>query len=203
MPVDNTGGPCNNNVNQGHIITNCYLNTESPCGVDQLGTTMQMINRATLPGVKSNHKDNLQGTTCDTDKLDNTGQDGHDTTPVTDRSDRRSKDEKKKTTKPVKMGKRNRPNKNKEINRTVELKLLAVNCRSLANKTASVREIFEQEKIDVAVLSEVNIKKEAPRVKGYRVFSNLSTKRFHGVCVYVHNSLGPHTLRTPRELRKV
>ena len=103
----------------------------------------------------------------------------------------------KRTGRRSRKSRKNLTGKSEENNNTAELKIMAVNCRSLANKKSSVQEILDQEKIDVAILSELNIKKEAPKMKGYRAFSNLSSRRFHGICVYLHNSLGPYTLRIP------
>ena len=83
---------------------------------------------------------------------------------------------------------RKRPGLTNDWNKTVEIKLLAANCRSLANKLASIMQILEVENIDVAVLSEVNLKKTVPQIKGFRAFTNLSQRRFHGVAVYMANS---------------
>ena len=173
-PVDTTGGRNYNILNgEPHCdvdlpdinrlnITNAHIDykgehnsnstnkgQKGDGGVDKVDITGLITNKAKITGSKCNHREKQQETPDLKVTRGKTGTNRQMPPKLKERKDRRSKGHRWN---PPVQGKGRKPrrkmknqlNKKEETNKTVELKLLAANCRSLANKKASVREIFDQ-----------------------------------------------------------
>ena len=75
-----------------------------------------------------------------------------------------------------------------------EINILHSNISSIQNKRESLHETLLRENIHVAIVSEMNTKK-CPKLRGYRSFSHLVDKKFHGVSIFVSEYLAAGTLR--------
>ena len=60
-------------------------------------------------------------------------------------------------------------------------------------------EILENQKVDVALCSELNLNWNPPKMKGFVAHHRKSKKRFHGLAMYLANHLCETTLRIPEE----
>ena len=72
--------------------------------------------------------------------------------------------------------------------------LLTCNMRGIQSKKKSVEEILLENEVDIFVALEMNTKK-CPKIKGYASFNYLVDKKFHGVSIFVNDSLAPSTMR--------
>ena len=72
--------------------------------------------------------------------------------------------------------------------------LLSCNMRGIQSKKKSVEVILAENEVDILVALEMNTKK-CPKIKGYASFNHLVDKKFHGVSIFVSDSLAPSTMR--------
>ena len=66
--------------------------------------------------------------------------------------------------------------------------------RGMQSKKKSVGEILVENDVDVFVALEMNTK-NCPKIKGYVSFNYLVDKKFHGVSIFVKDSMAPSTMR--------
>ena len=71
---------------------------------------------------------------------------------------------------------------------------LSVNMRGIQSKKKSVEVILVENDVDVLIALEMNTKK-CSKIKGYVSFNHLVDKKFHGVSIFVKDSLAPSTMR--------
>ena len=76
----------------------------------------------------------------------------------------------------------------------LNITVLHINTRGIQSKKKSLHEIFINEDVDVGIVSEMNTK-NCPKLKGYVSFKNLVDKKFHGVSIFVEESLAPSKMR--------
>ena len=84
---------------------------------------------------------------------------------------------------------RKKPNNEKDFGISYSEKtfnLYMVNCRSILNKKKSLEDIFENRNVDFGLMSKLNTK-NPPKIIGYHKFVKHSSKKFHGVAIYISN----------------
>ena len=89
----------------------------------------------------------------------------------------------------------------RNLKETISHKILNIyscNVRSIGNKKSTIQDIFDNNDVDIGILSEINTQ-NVPRFKGYQQFTLYSKKRFHGVTVCVKNGIAPNFIRIPHE----
>ena len=81
----------------------------------------------------------------------------------------------------------------------LSLNILASNCRSFTAKKKSLEKILADNSIDIAIISELNLTKNTPKIKNYFQFCNLSNRKCHGIGVFCQNYLQGQVMRVPEE----
>ena len=90
--------------------------------------------------------------------------------------------------------KKNSTNLTHQIIKDEQINIISINARGIAQKKKSIEEILINQNVDIAIISELGVKKE-PDFKGYKPFVNLSNQHMHGICIIVRNDLAKYTLR--------
>ena len=88
-------------------------------------------------------------------------------------------------------------NFNKPDSNLLTLERIVVMCsntRGIQSKKKSVVEILVENNVDVFISLEMNTRK-CPKIKGFVSFNHLVDKKFHGVSIFVKDSLAPSTMR--------
>ena len=66
--------------------------------------------------------------------------------------------------------------------------------RGMKSKKKSVEIILAEKEVDIFVALEMNTRK-SPKMKGFVSFNNLVDKKFHGVSIFLKDSMVPSTMR--------
>ena len=84
-------------------------------------------------------------------------------------------------------------------NKSLNLKLISSNTRSINNKKPAIADILETQNPDFLFCSEMNCRLRAPKFKGYISFQKKSERKFHGLGLYIQSHLSASVLRIPED----